>query len=388
MRRSNRLVLACLAAFAPQVAGAGDGVLEISQICALSASGCFAGDAPGFPVTITTATPARSFRLTSDLGPLRNIDTAITVGVAGATIDLGGFRIFGSTQCSTVPVTCTPLGAGVGVLGGSDITVKNGIIHGMGGDGVRLDYSSRAESLHVFHNGGDGIELGNESIARGNVVTSNGGDGILCAAQCAVHENTTTANGLHGLEVASGSVTGNTASRNGGRGGQFGSDVGFALNQFGGNAPPNIAGGHASGGNACSGAFCSRHGRPLYYLTQAGHTGATALGACGAGFHMANLAEIHTTGALQYDSVLGASLPDSGSGPPGAGGWVRNGGFANQDPQLGNCNAWTSSDPSKWGAYALRSTDWTATAPSYQNAPWVTSGQPCDSSLQVWCVED
>jgi hypothetical protein len=77
MRRPIRPILVCLAVLAAPVARAGDGVIEISQSCALAVSGCFAGDAPGFPITITAAAPARSFRLTSDLGPLRNTDTAI-----------------------------------------------------------------------------------------------------------------------------------------------------------------------------------------------------------------------------------------------------------------------------------------------------------------------
>ena len=44
-----------------------DGVLEINQTCAVL-TGCFAGDAPGFPVTMDSTTPGKSFRLTSDLG--------------------------------------------------------------------------------------------------------------------------------------------------------------------------------------------------------------------------------------------------------------------------------------------------------------------------------
>ena len=40
-----------------------DGVLEINQTCAVQ-TGCFAGDSPGFPVTITQP---GSYRLTSNL---------------------------------------------------------------------------------------------------------------------------------------------------------------------------------------------------------------------------------------------------------------------------------------------------------------------------------
>lgn len=210
----------CLVTMALVTAGpafAGDGVLEINQTCATT-TGCFPGDTAGFPVTIV-ASSARSFRLTSDLGPLGASQNGIVVTANNATIDLGGFRIYGATTCGAVPVACSPLGTGVGVVGGSDLVVKNGTIHGMGDDGVRLDHSSRAEALHLFQNGGDGLELGNDGSGSAIHATSNGVDGIRCAAGCLLSGNSVVANGAIGIEGGSGGVIqGNSVRANGGIG--------------------------------------------------------------------------------------------------------------------------------------------------------------------------
>ncbi len=110
---SPRLPLAALvvgASLAAPGAMGSDGVLEINRSCAVQ-TGCFPGDAPGFPVTLTAAAPARSVRLTGDLTVVTGADTAIDVSVNGATIDLGGFRIVAPAVCSGVPVTsCTNSG--------------------------------------------------------------------------------------------------------------------------------------------------------------------------------------------------------------------------------------------------------------------------------------
>ena len=196
---------------------AADGVLEINQTCAVN-TGCFPGDTAGFPVTIQSSA-ARSFRLTSDLGPLGANQNGIVVTANNATIDLGGFQIYGATTCSVLPVTCSPIGTGVGVLGGSNLVVRNGTIHGMGDDGIRLDYSSSAEELHLFQNGGDGLEFGNDGTGNSNHSTSNGVDGIRCAAGCILAGNSVVGNGATGIEGGAGGVIqGNSARENGGIG--------------------------------------------------------------------------------------------------------------------------------------------------------------------------
>ena len=221
------LLTLLLLALSASAGFASDGVLEINQTCAVN-TGCFPGDTAGFPVTIQPSA-ARSFRLTSDLGPLGPNQNGIVVTANNATIDLGGFQIYGATTCSAAPVICAPLGTGVGVLGGSDLVVKNGTVQGMGDDGVRLDYSSSAQELHLFHNGGDGLEFGNDGTGNSNHSTSNGVDGIRCSAGCLLTSNSVVASGSIGIEGGAGGVIqGNSVRENGGIGisGTGGSAVG------------------------------------------------------------------------------------------------------------------------------------------------------------------
>ena len=72
------LLIAHLVLVAPSSAFASDGVVEINQACA--AVGCFAGDAPGWPVEITEH---GSYRLTSNLD----------VGIPGGAILLSSDRM-------------------------------------------------------------------------------------------------------------------------------------------------------------------------------------------------------------------------------------------------------------------------------------------------------
>jgi hypothetical protein len=93
---------------------AADGVLEISQTCAVQ-TGCFPGDDPGFPVTITTP---GSYRLTGslDLSAEGVNVSGVAVSVPAVTIDLGGFHVAGPTSCSGSGLTidCSPASTGVG----------------------------------------------------------------------------------------------------------------------------------------------------------------------------------------------------------------------------------------------------------------------------------
>jgi len=115
----------------PIAAHAGDGRLEINAACV--AAGCFAGDTPGFPVQITSA---GSYLLTSNLTVPDADTTAITLG-AGASLDLGGFTIAGPTSCTGTPAVCTGTGGGSGISSGTQTSVRNGRITGMGSSARR-----------------------------------------------------------------------------------------------------------------------------------------------------------------------------------------------------------------------------------------------------------
>ncbi|MCK7510597.1 MAG: hypothetical protein MZV70_45425 [Desulfobacterales bacterium] len=167
----------------PGVGGAGDGVLEISQACALG-GGCVPGDAPGFPVQIQAP---GSYRLTTNLdlvyGPAPDLDTAaILIGADDVTIDLAGFAVLGPTRCPepwTFPTTCPP--AQSGVARGIDgvprrrSSVHGGTVRGFPADGVILGDLARVRDLRVSQVGGHGIRVGQASIvARGQVSYTRG----------------------------------------------------------------------------------------------------------------------------------------------------------------------------------------------------------------------
>ena len=124
-------------------------------------------------------------------------------------------------------------------------------------------------------------------------------------------------------------------------------------------------------------------------MTQAQVTGSEVLTACGAGYHAASLWELLTPSNLTYNTALGVTLADSGSGPPMAFGWVRTGADAltvqGTDESPSNCTAWTSSDPTNSGAVA--SLSWYFT-PSKMTLPWQPHYSPCSAPMPVWCLEN
>lgn len=137
-----------------------NGPLEINQTCALT-SGCFPGDSAGFPVTITTS---GSDRLTGSLD-LRSLPglTAIQISAPATKIDLGGIAIVGPTVCSGFrdALSCAPLTGGNGVelfSSANGSGVSNGMIRGMGGNGISGNASTlRIRNVTAMHCGNDGI---------------------------------------------------------------------------------------------------------------------------------------------------------------------------------------------------------------------------------------
>jgi len=129
-----------------------------------------------------------------------------------------------------------------------------------------------------------------------------------------------------------------------------------------------------------------------YYLTKEADakTGGEALTACATGYHMASLWEIFDTSNLSYNTSLGETKADSGSGPPVLFGWIRTGRFswgADQIGGLANCLVWTSSAQEDFGSVVE------ASSPSWEDpattvSPWRGHAFSCNNSFPVWCVED
>lgn len=247
-------VLACLSLSGASLAS--DGVLEINQSCATQ-TGCFSGDTPGYPITISSA---GSYRLTSNLtGIIANTD-GIFLTASRVTIDFNGFSLTG-------PSAGTGVGNGIsgtGTIGSAkSTTIKNGVIRGVRGTGIYLPGAPavRVENMtldinaggslgfvdgagiyvgedaqilrnRVTNNGGvtvSGIVTGNSALISENIVSGSGVTGIRCAHGCAVLQNIATENGASGIIVEGhgGTISGNTAYKNtqGGISGGSGSTI-------------------------------------------------------------------------------------------------------------------------------------------------------------------
>ena len=128
-----------------------------------------------------------------------------------------------------------------------------------------------------------------------------------------------------------------------------------------------------------------------FYLTRTGHDGNEVLMACAVGYHMASMWEIVDPSNLNYNTELGLTQDDSGSGPPSgesALGWVRTGGISFSGVGIAgksNCNNWTTDADGDWGTIAWLSDNWLS-APTtwpfrYYPGEWI-------SAHRVWCVQD
>lgn len=195
--------------FLASTAQAIDGVAEINQTCAAN-TGCFAGDAPGLPVQITEG---GSYRLTGNLtlSGAGSPTSMISINASNVTLDLNGF----SVRCS---------GAGGGSCSGSTsgitgtanrVTVRNGFIADMPGDGIDLQGSNlRGLGIQALNNGGDGIALGTATTLMGggvysgmlvesSVASGNGGNGIAVGRASLIRGCVSLGNGGNGISGTS-----------------------------------------------------------------------------------------------------------------------------------------------------------------------------------------
>ena len=119
------------------------------------------------------------------------------------------------------------------------------------------------------------------------------------------------------------------------------------------------------------------------------HNGANAIGACAAGYHMAQAEEISNPGVLDYDHSNGYNRSDNSLGGPPTNvyGWVRTGWVSatSSTPGTGNCQLWTSST---YGQYGSQMTfEHIITASTNQHDQDFQTDH-CSYSYRTWCVED
>jgi hypothetical protein len=137
--------------------------------------------------------------------------------------------------------------------------------------------------------------------------------------------------------------------------------------------------------------IASKFGPRSFYLTRTGHDGNEVLTACAAGYHMASMWEIVDPSNLSYNTELGLTQDDSGSGPPSgesALGWVRTGRISFSGPGIAgqsNCNNWTTDADGHWGTIAWLSDNWLSAPTTW---PFRTDPGECISALRVWCMQD
>jgi hypothetical protein len=181
------LILVVLIAFYVSDATASDGVLEINQACA-AGPGCFPGDDPGFPVRIANS---GSYVLTSNL-----VVPALVTGVTNETspgnfpnnvsiaLDLNGFRISSTTNCSGGPLVCSPSSVSSGngvhfdILDHGAMLIQNGVIQGMAGYGVFCTGQCVVKDLVVSNNGQGGITASGSIRNVQAFRNGNGGIGL------------------------------------------------------------------------------------------------------------------------------------------------------------------------------------------------------------------
>ncbi|MGB8636485.1 MAG: right-handed parallel beta-helix repeat-containing protein [Rhodanobacteraceae bacterium] len=269
---------------------ADNGALEINQACASSSEGCFAGDSAGLPVTIVT--PGH-YVLTGNLAANAGGAT-IDIEADNAELDLNGFEIAGTAACTVsntfpISVSCSSDNFAIGIKSGngiSGVTVHNGTVRGIEGDGILLGdraivdnvsvydmpgtgfsvgTGSRITRCHAFRLGSRGINTLDQAMVIGNSIQNVGGDYAMLTFNGAalIKDNNVSFNQQVGIgaDNSADRVVGNVVRLNG----SWGLKVQYADSAFGDNvfAGNNSSGydmcgnGSNMGGNFCSGGACT-----------------------------------------------------------------------------------------------------------------------------------
>lgn len=258
---------------------AGDGVLEINQTCAIQ-TGCFSGDAPGFPVSID-GSAGRSYVLTSDLSVSDPNTSGILLETSRISIDFNGFSLTGFSIGTGTADGVTGTGTNGSFAGFT--TLSSGTIRGFRAWAVDLGGAEgvRVANMVIEFNGIGGVELGEAAQVVDNRLSSNGGissDSILLLGEGGlVSRNSIVDSGRYGIFSLGGTLISENVVRGFGESGivaaNFGNSVlnclirndgtgtGLVLGNFSsayrGNTISNVATSVASGtdvgGNLCQG---------------------------------------------------------------------------------------------------------------------------------------
>lgn len=138
------------------------------------------------------------------------------------------------------------------------------------------------------------------------------------------------------------------------------------------------------GSTGAAGSFSLRK----FYISKVPVQGGGASSSCSSGYHMASMWELWNPSFLEYNSTLGETASDAGSGAPNSyTGWVRTGNFSSSVDPAGtaNCSAYTSNSGSAKGTVITLRTNWTT---SNTVGAWDAASIACNLAARVWCVED
>ncbi|MBW2232397.1 MAG: hypothetical protein JRH17_18575 [Deltaproteobacteria bacterium] len=167
------------------------------------AGGVSVGDSAGYPVTISQS---GHYLLTGNLTQPDANTHVIEITTDRVMLHLGGHSILGSAFCS-VDVNsritgCTGGGTGSGIVAtGSLITIRNGLINGMGNRAIDMSVGEgfTIREVAISHSGGDGIVLGGVSFFFDSAIGRNGGSGIRIGDGARLINTTASSNGGGGL---------------------------------------------------------------------------------------------------------------------------------------------------------------------------------------------
>lgn len=164
-----------------------DGVTSIHQDNAL-AGGVTAGDAPGFPITISAS---GTYRLTSNLVVPVGTDGIVVNPGLNVHLDLNGFQIVGPAVCAKA-VHCQNWSGTAGVRSvhqASHLSVRNGRIRGFSASGVH---------------GGTGDDGTASSVTVEDLQLNNNGVGV--SASLLTARRITARNNVTGMRLWAGHV--------------------------------------------------------------------------------------------------------------------------------------------------------------------------------------
>ena len=211
MYRNFATIISLILLSIPASVIATEGALEINQACV--ADGCFPGDTAGFPVTITTR---GNYILTSNITLENTTQSAILVHTDNVMIDMKGFGIFGPNVCTGINGDCTYTSTGgTGVASfdtNRNITVRDGIIRGMGFAGIDIGKQSTVEGIVTEHSYRVGIRVRAGSTISNSNSNFNGELGME-AGESRVIDCSASDNGMIGFAIGRSILTRADVSR-------------------------------------------------------------------------------------------------------------------------------------------------------------------------------